>query len=125
MLLLSGVSAESIARVHCKLNQISVDMLAIFAEIGRLRIALPFDASAGGVDQLLIKPCRHDIFVIRRLRPVEDRICRRTLLRLAGQTADEKQYRGAKRKPFHRAAIFPPRDLRVQPNQLTACAGVV
>ncbi len=124
MLLLSGVSAESIARVHCKLNQISVEMLAIFAEIGRLRIALPVDPGAGRVDQLLVKPRRHDVFVVRRICPVEGRICRRTLLGLDGQTADEKQYRGAKRKPFHRGAIFPPSDLLVQPNQLTTCAGV-
>jgi len=46
-------------------------------------------------------------------------------LALSEQIADQKQYRAAKRKPFHPAAIFHRLKLLVQPNPTTSCAGVL
>src|SRR5882762_4274604 len=101
MLLHSGVSAKSITRVHFKLHEVAVKMLAVFAEVGRFGITAPFNARALGVDQLVVEPFHYDFLVVGGIRTIESRICRRRWWPLAGQVADQKQYRGAKRKPFH------------------------
>src|SRR6202011_3007296 len=106
MLLHSGVSTKSITRVHFKLHEVAVKMLAVLAEVDRLGIAAPFDPRALRIEELVVEPFHYDFLVVGGIRAVESRICRRRLLPLAGQVADQKQYRGAKRKPFHRPPFF-------------------
>ena len=53
MLLHSGVSAKSIARVHFKLHEVAVKMLAVFAEVDRLGITAPLKARALAYDMVL------------------------------------------------------------------------
>src|SRR6266571_7902963 len=102
VLLHSGVGAKSIARVDLELNEITVKMLAVLAEIGRLWIAVPFDTGAARIDELILEPFHYDFLVVGGIRTIERRVCRRRLLSLTEQIADHKQYRGPKRKPFHR-----------------------
>src|SRR6267378_608538 len=81
-------------------------MLAVFAEIGRLRIALPLDPGAARVDELVVEPFHYDFLVVGGIRTIQRRVCRRGLLSLAEQITDQKQHRSAKRKPFHRPQFF-------------------
>jgi len=76
-------------------------MLAVLPEIGRLGIAIPLDPGAAGIDELILEPLHYDFLVVGGIRTVERSVCRRRLLSLAEQVADQKQYRAAKRKPFH------------------------
>src|SRR5229473_80516 len=75
-------------------------------DVGSARIAIPLDPSAADVDQLILEPFHHDFLVVGGIRTIERRVCRRRLLALAEKIADQKQYRGAKRKPFHRPLFF-------------------
>src|SRR5260370_29812340 len=106
MLLHSGVSAKSIARVHFKLHEVAIKMLAVFAEIDRFWIAIPFKPRALSIEELVVEPFHYDFLVVGGIRTIESRICRRRLLPLPEQVADQKQYRDAKRKPFHRSPFF-------------------
>src|SRR5438477_9568933 len=116
MLLHSGVSAKSISRVHFKLNEITIKMLSVLAEIGWLRIAIPFNPGAARIKELVVEPFHYDFLVVGGIRAMERRVCRRRLLPLAKQIADQKQYRGAKRKPFHPAQFFIGQTELVEPN---------
>jgi hypothetical protein len=81
-------------------------MLAIFAEVGWLGIAAPLKARALGIEKLVVEPFHDDFLVVGGIRAIEGGICRGRLLPLPRQVADQKQYRGAKRKPFHRPPFF-------------------
>ena len=71
MLLQSGVSAESIPRVHFKFYKVTIKMLSVLADVGRLRIALPLNARAVGIDQLIVEPFHDDFFVIGGIRAIK------------------------------------------------------
>jgi len=116
MLLHSGVSAKSISRVHFKLNEITIKMLSVLAEIGWLRIAIPFNPGASRIKELVVEPFHDDFLVVGGIRAIERRVRRRRLLPLTEQIADQKQYRGAKRKPFHPVQFFIGRTELVEPN---------
>src|SRR2546421_3826792 len=117
MLLHSGVSAKSISRVHFKLNEITIKMLSVLAEIGRLGIAIPFNPGASRIKELVVEPFHDDVLVVGGIRAIERSVRRRRLLlSLAEQIADQKQYRGAKRKPFHPVQFFIGRTELVEPN---------
>src|SRR5438270_13856510 len=116
MLLHSGVSAKSISRVHFKLNQITIKMLTVLTEIGRLWITIPFDPGASRIKELVVEPFHYDFLVVGGIRAIERSVRRRRLLSLAEQIADQKQYRCAKRKPFHPAQFFIGQTELVEPN---------
>src|SRR5205807_9228428 len=107
------------------LNQITIKMLSALAEIGRLGIAIPFNPGAPRIKELVVEPFHYDFLVVGGIWAIERRVCRRRLLPLTEQIADQKQYRSAKRKPFHPAAIFHRLKLLVQPNPTTSCADVL
>src|ERR1041384_1179556 len=71
MFLLAGVCAEAIARVDGEADEITIKVLALFAQVGRLWVAFPFNAGARGVDQLRLQPVGHDFFVVGWIRPVK------------------------------------------------------
>src|SRR5713101_2788459 len=61
------VSAETISSVHFEIDEISVEMFRFRPQIGRFRIAIPFNACACRVDQLCVEPFYHDLFVVARI----------------------------------------------------------
>src|SRR6266566_2598204 len=58
------VSAETISSVHFEIDEISIEMFVFCPQIGRFRIAIPFNACACCVDQLCIEPLHHDLFIV-------------------------------------------------------------
>ena len=72
--LFAGVLAKTIARVHSKLDQPPVNVLAIFTQIGWLRIALPFNFRAVGIDQHSLEPAPDNFLVVFRVRSAKSRI---------------------------------------------------
>ena len=72
--LLTGVLAKAITRVHSKLNQPSVDVLAVFPEVDWLRVTLPFDFRALGIEQHSLEPVPDSFFVVLRIRSAKSRI---------------------------------------------------
>jgi hypothetical protein len=66
--LFAGVLAEAITRVHSKLDQPPVNVLAILTQIGCLRIALPFNFRAVGIEQHSLEPVPDNFLVVFRIR---------------------------------------------------------
>src|SRR6266566_9312770 len=64
MALHARVSTEAISSVHFEIDEISVEMFVFCPQIGRFRIAIPFNACACRVDQLCIEPLHHDLFIV-------------------------------------------------------------
>src|SRR5262245_38066758 len=64
--LFTGVLAKAIPRVHLKLDQPPVNVLAIFTQIGWLWIALPFNFRAVGIDQCSLEPVPDNFLVVFR-----------------------------------------------------------
>jgi len=61
------VSAEAISSIYFEIDEISVEMFLFRPQIGRFRVAIPFNARACRVDQLCIEPFYHDLFVVARM----------------------------------------------------------
>src|SRR6266496_3912197 len=74
VVLLAGVSAEAISSIDCEIDQVTVKMFVFRSQIGRFRIAVPFNPRAPRIDQLCFEPFVHDFFVVRRVRPAQRRI---------------------------------------------------
>jgi hypothetical protein len=72
--LFTGVLAKAITRVHSKLDQPPVNVLAIFAQIGWFRIALPFNLRAVGIEQRSLEPVPDNFLVVFRKRSAKSRI---------------------------------------------------
>ena len=72
--LFTGVLAKAITRVHLKLDQPSVNVLAILTQIGWLWVALPFNFCAVGIDERPLEPVPDNFLVVFRLRPAKGRI---------------------------------------------------
>src|SRR5215831_10626380 len=62
--LFTGVLAKTITRVHAKLDQPPVNVLAIFTQVGWLRIALPFNFGAVGIEQHPLEPVPDNFLVV-------------------------------------------------------------
>src|SRR5207245_8890775 len=107
----------------CILHKGAEKMRAVLPEIVRLWVDTLFYPCATGIEELGGEPFHDDFLVVGGIWTIEGRICRRRLLALSKQIAEQKQYRAAKRKPFHPAAIFHRLKLLVQPNPTTSCAG--
>src|SRR5437763_16525046 len=71
--LFARVLAKAIARVHSKLDQPPVNVLTILTQIGWLRIALPFNFRAVGIDQHALEPAPDNFSVVFRIRARESR----------------------------------------------------
>src|ERR1700736_6652799 len=121
MILHPGISAESIACIHFKINNVAIKMFAVLAKVGRLGVAVPFNARAPGVDELGIKPFHDDFFVIRWIGSVTGSVRRLASSERQRRRADE-QYTGEKRKRFH-ALIFDRLNLLVQRNESQGMRG--
>src|SRR6476620_1611875 len=74
MELFTGVLAKAITQVHSKLHQPPVNVLAIFTQIGWLRIALPFNFRAVGIEQHSLKPVPDNFLVVFRIRSAKSGI---------------------------------------------------
>jgi len=72
--LLTGVLAKAITRVYLKLDQPPVNVLAIFTQIGWLRIALPLNFRAVGIEQHSLEPIPDNFLIVFRIRSVKSRI---------------------------------------------------
>lgn len=72
--LFTGVLAKAITRVYSKLDQPSVNVLAIFTQIGWLRIALPFNFRAVGIEQHSLEPVPDNFLVVFRIRSAKSGI---------------------------------------------------
>ena len=72
--LFARVLAKAIARVHSKLDQPPVNVLTILTQIGWLRIALPFNFRAVGIDQHSLEPAPDNFLVVFRVRSAKSRI---------------------------------------------------
>ena len=69
--LFTSVLAKAITRVYPKLDQPPVNVLAIFAPISWLRIALPFNFRAVGIEQRSLEPIPDDFLIVFRIRPAK------------------------------------------------------
>src|SRR6266566_4761441 len=76
MLLHSGVGAKSITRVHFKLNEVAVKMLAVLAEIDRFWVAAPLYPCATGIDELVVEPFHYDFLIVGGIWTIQGLICR-------------------------------------------------
>ena len=72
--LFTGVLAKAITRVYSKLDQPPVNVLAIFTQIGWLRIALPFNFRAVSIEQHSLEPVPDNFLVVFRIRSAKSRI---------------------------------------------------
>src|SRR4029453_4616351 len=72
--LFTGVLAKAITRVHSKLHQPPINVLAIFTQIGWLRIALPFNFRAVGIEQHSLEPVPDNFLVVFRIRSTKSGI---------------------------------------------------
>src|SRR5437764_13785600 len=73
MRLFACVLAKAIARVHSKLDQPPVNVLTILTQVGWLRIALPFNFRAVGVEQHSLEPVPDNFLVGFRIRSAKSR----------------------------------------------------
>ena len=67
MFLFARVTAEAIPGVHGEIDQITVEVFAVLAQIGWFGFPVPFNARAVRVDQLFVEPLRHYLLVIDRV----------------------------------------------------------
>ena len=72
--LFTGVLAKTVTRVHSKLDQPPVNVLAIFTQISWLWIALPFNFRAVGIEQCSLEPVPDDFLIVFRIRPAKSRV---------------------------------------------------
>ena len=72
--LFTGVLAKAITRVYLKLDQPPVNVLAIFTQIGWLRIALPLNFRAVGIEQHSLEPIPDNFLIVFRIRSAKSRI---------------------------------------------------
>jgi hypothetical protein len=115
MFLFARVTAEAISGVNGKIDQITVEVFAILAQIGWFRFPIPFNARAVRVDQLFVQPLRHYLLVIGRVWPVASciRWCFCNCLQRERATHDKRENEWSSR--FHGAHSVPSEFL-VQPN---------
>src|SRR5205807_7240511 len=62
--LFTGVLAKAIARVYAKLDQPPINVLAVFSQIRRLGLVLPFDLGAVSIKQHPLHPVPNNFFVV-------------------------------------------------------------
>ena len=67
MLLFARVTAEAIPGVHCEIDQITIEVFAVPAQIGWFGFPIPFNARTVRVDQLFVEPLHHYLLVIGRI----------------------------------------------------------
>lgn len=72
--LFTGVLAKAIAGVHSKLYQPPVNVLSVFTQIGWLRIALPFNLRAVGIEQHSLEPVPDNFLVVFWIRSAKSRL---------------------------------------------------
>jgi hypothetical protein len=83
--LFTGVLAKAITRVDSKLDQPPINVLAIFTQIGCLRIALPFNFRAVSIEQHALEPIPDNFLVVFWIRPANCRI------NILGEDANSKK----------------------------------
>src|ERR1043166_2640161 len=75
MFLIARITAEAIPGVHGEIDQITVEMFAVLAQIGWFGFPIPFNAGAVRVDQLFVEPLGHYLSVVGGIRSVTLRVC--------------------------------------------------
>ena len=93
MFLFASITAEAISGVHSEIDQITVEVFAALAQIGRFRFPNPFNARAVRVDQLFVEPLRDYLLVIGRVWPVTlcVRLCFCNCLQRQRNTHDKRE----------------------------------
>jgi len=116
MFLIARVTAEAIPGVHGEIDQITIEVFAVLAQIGWFRFPIPFNARAVRVDQLFVEPLRHYLLVIGWVRSVTRRVRLCLCNRLQCQRNDHGERENERPSRFHGTHSVLPESF-VQPNE--------